>query len=227
MKYLSILEKYKEVSGYEIYGYCLMDNHIHLLFKEYEESIAQSLKRIGSSYVYWYNKKHDRCGHLFQDRFKSEVVEDDKYLLVVLRYIHQNPLKAGLVKAVSDYEWSSYKEYTNPGNNITDTQFILKMFDAAPGKALTLFESFMFQDSRDKCLEYTDGMSNLLSDDLVIAMIKTETGLDDPLQLGTIDRQARNEAIKKLREKGVTIKQFSQLTGINRGIVQKAGKGTG
>ncbi|MCJ7806540.1 MAG: transposase, partial [Clostridia bacterium] len=85
-QFITTLVKYKKVSGYEIYGYCLMTNHMHLLIKEGGESIDRILKRIGASYVYWYNKKYARCGHLFQDRFKSEPVEDDQYLLVVLRY---------------------------------------------------------------------------------------------------------------------------------------------
>ena len=66
---------YKSVSGYNLYGYCLMDNHIHLLIREQDESISKIIKRISSSYVYWYNRKYDRCGHLFQERYKSESVE--------------------------------------------------------------------------------------------------------------------------------------------------------
>ena len=93
---LETLLRYKEKSKYQIYAYCLMDNHIHLLLKEGEEPLAQIMRRIGGSYVYWYNHKYERVGNLFQDRFKSEVVEDDTYFLTVLRYIHQNPAKAGI-----------------------------------------------------------------------------------------------------------------------------------
>ena len=64
-----------------------MDNHTHLLIRETAESISNTVKRISSSYVNWYNKKYDRCGHLFQERFKSEVVDSDQYLITVLRYI--------------------------------------------------------------------------------------------------------------------------------------------
>jgi len=94
-KLLGYLQYYKEICNYIIYGYYLMDNHIHLLIKEGKEGIGNNMKRIGGSYVAWYNRKYDRIGHLFQDRFKSEVVESDEYLLIVLRYIHQNRLKAG------------------------------------------------------------------------------------------------------------------------------------
>ena len=109
-RFLVILAKYHRQSNYEIYAYCLMGNHIHLLLKEGKESLATSMKRIGTSYVYYYNWQYDRKGHLFQDRYKSEPVEDDAYFLTVLRYIHQNPLKAGLSDDISSYPWSSYSE---------------------------------------------------------------------------------------------------------------------
>lgn len=89
---LKTIVKYKRISGFELYAYCLMDNHVHLFLKEVNE-LSQYMKRICSSYVYWYNMKYDRCGHLFQERFHSEDVDDPSYFLKVLRYIHQNPSK--------------------------------------------------------------------------------------------------------------------------------------
>lgn len=73
-RFLETLSKYKEQCGYEIYAYCLMGNHIHILLKEGKENLTLVLKRIAGSYVYWYNWKYRRSGHLFQDRFKSEPV---------------------------------------------------------------------------------------------------------------------------------------------------------
>ena len=75
-KLLQTLQEYKETSGYEIYGYCFMSNHIHLLIKEGEEDLGIVFRRIGARYVYWYNWKYNRRGHLFQDRYKSEAVEN-------------------------------------------------------------------------------------------------------------------------------------------------------
>lgn len=98
-KYLETLQAYQEKSGYIIYAYCLMSNHIHLLIKEVTESLGIIFKRLGVSNVYWYNWKYNRRGHLFQGRYKSEVVGKDSYFLTVLRYIHQNPYKANIGKA--------------------------------------------------------------------------------------------------------------------------------
>ena len=94
-KFLEVLNDCKAVSGYKLFAYCLMGNHIHLLIKVEKEDLEQIFKRIGGRFVYWYNGKYSRGGHLFQDRYKSEPVETDEYFLAVLRYIHQNPVKAG------------------------------------------------------------------------------------------------------------------------------------
>ena len=96
-KMMDLLRQRKEAGGITLYGYCLMSNHIHLLLREEKEPLNIEMKRIGSKYAIWFNTKYQRIGHLFQDRFKSEAVEDEPYFLTVLRYIHYNPVKAGLV----------------------------------------------------------------------------------------------------------------------------------
>ncbi len=99
-KFIQVLKDCKAVSEYKILAYCLMGNHVHILIKIEKEPIEQVFKRICGRYVYWYNVKYQRVGHLFQDRFKSEPVEDDAYLMTVIRYIHQNPVKAGLCEKI-------------------------------------------------------------------------------------------------------------------------------
>ena len=95
------------------YAYCLMSNHVHLLLQEREEDISNVVKRVGVTYAHYFNKKYDRSGHLFQDRFRSEPVDSIEYFITLLRYIHQNPVKAGIVENVVDYQWSSWKEYNS------------------------------------------------------------------------------------------------------------------
>ena len=86
-KFIAVLKDCKLISEYKIFAYCLMGNHLHLLMKVENEKSDQIFKRIGARYVYWYNWKYQRKGHLFQDRFKSEPIDDDLYFLAVLRYI--------------------------------------------------------------------------------------------------------------------------------------------
>lgn len=85
----TILRK-REMDGFKLYSYCIMDNHIHLLIKENKETISKTIKRIGTSYAYYFNKKYNRIGHLFQDRFRSEAINDDAQILTAIRYIHNN-----------------------------------------------------------------------------------------------------------------------------------------
>ena len=124
-----------------IYAYCLMSNHFHLLIRERNEQIGEVVKRLASSYVYYYNHKYLRDGHLFKERFKSEPVRsssarllptgrknDMAYFTMLLRYIHQNPLKAGIVEKVKDYEYSSWGEYqgtVDPAFQICDIRTVL------------------------------------------------------------------------------------------------------
>jgi len=140
-RFIETLKTYKEKSGFSLYAYCLMSNHIHLLLKEEKEPISLIIKRISSSYVYYYNWKHSRCGHLFQERFKSEVVEDDSYLLTVLRYIHQNPVKAKIIKEIEKYKWSSYNEYTCE-SKMVDTNYALAIFAEEKVAAIKSFINF-------------------------------------------------------------------------------------
>ena len=104
--------------NYILYAYCLMSNHIHLLIREREDTIGMAIKRIASSYVYYYNHKYSRDGHLFRERYKSEPVNDIIYFVTLLRYIHQNPLKAGMVSEVKDYEFSSWGEYRDKNSTL-------------------------------------------------------------------------------------------------------------
>lgn len=97
----------------KLHAYCLMPNHVHLLIEEMSDDIGTVMKRIGIAYVSYFNKHYDRTGPLFEDRFKSEPVGDVGYFVTLLRYIHQNPVEAEMVKAPGDYRWSSWHEYAS------------------------------------------------------------------------------------------------------------------
>ncbi len=217
--FLEKLKTYKDISGYEIYAYCLMSNHVHLLMKEGEEPLSTAFRRIGASYVYWYNWKYSRAGHLFQDRFKSEPVEQDEYFLTVMRYIHQNPLKAGIVKEIQEYPWSSYREYSQKPV-ICDTKFALNMFSLEPKKALRAWVKFNQEKNNDQCLEYDNGAR--LNDSEAAALIKSVANVKKPGDIQTYKKQKRNEVIKLLKEKGLSIRQIERLTGVSFGVIRGA-----
>jgi REP element-mobilizing transposase RayT len=218
-KFLQTLKKYKEESGYKIYAYCLMGNHIHILVKEEKEDLSIAMRRIGASYVYWYNLKYDRSGHLFQDRYKSEVVEDERYLLTVVRYIHQNPLKAGLVKDVKEYKWSSYSEYIGK-YEIIDADFLLKIFNEDVKEALSMFEDFHKEESKIECLDVN--YKKRIKDSEAVEIIKQACNISYCADLQKINKINRDKYLRILKEKDLSTRQISRLTGISRHIILKA-----
>jgi len=221
VKFLQTLERYKLENEYELYAYCLMGNHIHILIEENQEELGNSMRRIGASYVYWYNWKYERTGHLFQDRYKSEVVENDKYLLAVLRYIHQNPIKAGIVKDIKEYKWSSYSEYLSKSKNqLIDEDFILGIFNRDKNKAKALFEEFHKIEEDSECLEIND--KKRFKDKEAKEIIVKTCNVVYCSDLQKLHKNERDEKIIILKEKGLSTRQISRLTGISRGIILKA-----
>nr|WP_204559094.1 transposase [Bacillus mesophilus] len=196
-----------------------MGNHVHLLIKEGVEKLEIVMRRLGASFVYWYNMKYDRSGHLFQDRFRSEVVEDVNYLLNVLRYIHQNPLKAGMVKKISTYKWSSYSEYVTNCSMI-DRDFILRIFHNNPKEALTLFIEFHQKQSDGKFLDVSE--NKRLTDKEAIDIIKHICHVNHSIDLQKIKRDERDHYLRTLRKQGLSTRQIARLTGISRGVILKA-----
>ena len=212
-KFLETLKKYKAISGYKIFAYCLMSNHVHLLLKVEKEDIDLIIKRIASSYVYWYNWKYKRNGHLFQDRFKSEPVENDSYFLTVVRYIHQNPLKAGVCKSIDGYNFSSYNEYVKKAD-LVDTDFCLGIIDKEQ------FVEFNNEYNEDVCLEIEKENFRLTDDEareIIFKISKCRT--INQFQNLKIDK--RDKYLKLLRNNGLSIRQISRLTGIGFNIVRK------
>lgn len=117
----------KEEYDNKICSYCLMDNHVHLVIKIEKEFLSKAMQTLMIRYVRYFNKKYDRTGTLFQNRFKSKNVENLRYFLEVCRYVHQNPENAGIAKT-EDYQWSSYQEYLKKGK-IVNKEILLHYFN--------------------------------------------------------------------------------------------------
>ncbi len=213
-RFLDIVQECREVCGFKLYAYCMMGNHVHLLLKVQEENLETVFKRIGGRYVYYYNVKYQRVGHLFQDRFKSEPVEDDAYFLTVLRYIHQNPVKAKLCNKVADYYYSSYAEYLHKSVAV-DTDFALGM--------LSKEEFVAFNNARndDQCLEITVPKRSPVTDMEARAIIEKISHCRMVTEFQGLEEKKKERYIKKIYEKGVSIRQIGRLTGVSKGLIEK------
>lgn len=215
MKFLENVEKAKKVGKFEIYGYCLMYNHIHMLIKEGEE-IGKSIKRITVGYVGWHNRKYERTGHLFQNRYMSEPVETESYLLTVLRYIHQNPVKAGIVNKAEYYQWSSYNKYYLDYQG--KKSFISCDLIKAYFKTYEDFNRYMNANNDDKCLEYNP--VKIYNDNTLREIIYKEYNIDNIAKMPVGER---NKIIKEIyNSKQTSIRQLSRILGLGKTIVEKA-----
>ena len=219
--YLERLEKYKSECLFQIYSYCLMSNHVHLLIREGEQQQPQTqqlpeiMKKINTSYAYWFNRKYNRVGHLFQDRYKSEPVENDRYLLTLVRYIHQNPVKIGY----SISYWTSYEDFFS-SSSLTDVAFVLELFSDDPTQAREQFKRYVNEKNDDMCMDISE--VGRINDDKAGEIIRRAGNISNCQQLQDLGKTARNTLLRELKDNGLSIRQIERLTGINRGIVLNA-----
>jgi REP element-mobilizing transposase RayT len=129
------------------HAYCLMDHHYHLFIKTKKPNLSQGIHYLNSAYTNWFRNKHQIIGPLFQGRFKSILVDADNYALVLSAYIHLNPLRAGIVKQLEDYPWSSYLDYLNlRKSNISDPSFVLNLIDSNTLKAIKKYRNYLTEN---------------------------------------------------------------------------------
>lgn len=214
LRFLDIVRECQEVCDFKLYAYCLMGNHVHLLLKVQNDGLETIFKRIGGRYVYYYNVKYQRVGHLFQDRFKSEPVDDDAYFLTVLRYIHQNPVKAKLCSKVEDYPFSSFMEYLHE-STFVDTEFALSMIERSE------FVRFNNAPNTDTCMEYIAPTRRAVTDTQAQVMIEKISHCKTLTEFQGLDEKKKQHFIKKIYVKGVSVRQLSRLTGTPKGKVER------
>jgi len=146
-RFLEILQEAQERYQIKVYGYCLMSNHYHLLLETPEGNLSRVMKYVNGSYATYFNAKWKRVGHIFSYRYKSIVVEEDRYLMILSRYIHLNPTRAKMVEMPGDYRWSSYREYLNlRKSKWLDTDWVLQIFSSKSKlEAMQRYKQFVEQ----------------------------------------------------------------------------------
>ena len=231
LKFINIIKKSKEKFNYQLYSYVLMPNHIHLEIKDENQKISQIIHDIATSYATYFNKKYKRIGHLFQGRFKSKNVEGSYYIINLVRYIHQNPVKAG-ISTIDKYAWSSYNEYFSSDkikneNKIVDTKEVFEIFTQELKKEKEEFlkfnkESIRFEKS-EEVLEYD--IRYMLTDEEVIYFIQERFKIYNIQEIQKYSKNYRDSIIKEISKmQGVTKVQISRVLGINIRIIYEANK---
>lgn len=115
MAFLDGMRRIEQESSARVIAYCLMGNHFHFAIQVGRVPLAVVMHRLLTPYSMRFNRRHERTGHLFQGRYKAIICLDDRYLVGLIRYIHMNPVRAGLVAAAKDWPWSNYEPASDSG----------------------------------------------------------------------------------------------------------------
>lgn len=155
--FISKLKEFKEIMNFEVYGYIIMDNHYHIIIRSRDVNLSTIMQRVNNDFSKYYNISGKRNGHVFQDRYKGILVKDDKYLLSLLRYVHQNPVKANMCKRVYDYYWSSDLNYRkNLQGQLVDIEFVLNIFSLNRSAAIKEYIKFMDASELEESSSFED-----------------------------------------------------------------------
>jgi len=156
-KYLSYIKKYKILYKFKLYGYCLMDNHLHLIIDANGSDISKVMHGINFSYAMYFNRRHERHGHLFRDRFKSKIVANETYLKTLSLYVHNNPTAIGKFKnCPEEYAFSSLSTFLGKRRDhskLVDSGFIMSLFGSSVKIARKDYYDLIFKSNEEKLQE--------------------------------------------------------------------------
>ena len=143
MQYLALLDKAKKDFGLLVPAYALMTNHIHLYLVTPRANLSEAMFALNNDYSHYFNKRHGKTGHLFEGRYKYKLIQNDPYSLALARYIHLNPVKAGLSKTPEEYAWSSAAQYLGLRGGLAEPGIVLDSLSDNRQTALTKYLDFM------------------------------------------------------------------------------------
>jgi REP element-mobilizing transposase RayT len=198
LKFLDFLAELPKRYGVVIHGYVLMGNHYHLLAETPKGNITKAIHYLNAAYTGYFNRKYERAGHLFQGRYKGLVIEKERYLLSVSRYIHLNPVKARMVERPGGYQWSSYPEYTGKRKKSAwlTTEWVHGQFSKDESKARRLYRAFV-----DEGLTVKDNPFEDLKGGLILG---SERFIDE------IKKKVRLKAHREIPESRRLLKSISE-----------------
>ena len=231
-KFLQLLQKMITPYKIQFFSYVLMNTHFHLLLRTEEANLSQAMQFLNSSYAHWFNCRHIRKGHLFQDRYKSHLILSPLYLYNVASYISLNPVEAGIVNSPEEYKWSSFKYYASASspshlpNNSPPSWLKIEEFLIFCETNAYEFTNFVKENMRNKDVEKSlrelSQTKNKFPKNIESILEKIN------LHLGDIktNKNLRNLLIYLLVKKGYRIKEISNFLNLTKQAVFKISKKT-
>jgi len=213
-KFRSLFNHCRSKFKISLLAWCMMPNHVHLLIKDTSNSLSTFFRYFGSGFAQWYNKKYDRVGHLFQDRFRSEPIEDSSYLLKAIRYIHLNPVKVKICSDPAEYQYSSCAYYLQSGHYSSNDM----LFGVMP---FNDFVKFHYETNDDLFLDVDREDNHTITDEKARSLLKQLFSCDDFIQIRTLSNKQQESLFKLLRSKGASFLQLSRLSGFPISEIQR------
>jgi len=175
-QFIDLLQEITDLFNINVAAYCLMPTHYHLMLQTPDANLSRCIRHLNGIYTQRYNVSHSCDGTLFRGRYKSILVEADNYVLQLVRYIHRNPLKAGLVKRLDQYVWSSHRGYLSKAKkwNWIYKHFILDMLTTQINSQIQIYKQFMAQEQDENLVRVLDGNNppSMLGSEKFISWIK-------------------------------------------------------
>ncbi|MBQ0004234.1 MAG: transposase [Clostridiales bacterium] len=214
VKYLNRLKECTSNEGVQLVAYCLMNNHSHILVRACNlKTLSKAMARIGTSYANYYNMKYDHVGAVFQGRFLSEPICDERYLLACVRYIHNNPVKAGFAQRDA-YLWSSYGEYIR-GASLVDTDIVMNYFDGVED-----FVKFSKSADDKMFMDFDIGATTCQIGQEVVKQ-HFNNNWDNSIMVKQLCKSERDAIIREMKAAGLNNHQIELVTGVSRVIIRK------
>ena len=212
----------KNEFNYNVYAYCLMTNHVHLVIKCEDVFLATSMKSLQVRYIHHFNKKYKRTGPLMQNRFKSKNVENERYFIDLCRYVHRNPEKAGIA-LTQYYKWSSYNEYVGK-EKIIDKKVLLHYLNSDVQEFIKYTTKTDEIEEIDSYMEYE--MVDKLLDERLIQYIMKKFNIENVDDIPNYFKNKNKKELEKILKeivniKGSTITQVARITRLGRRCIEK------
>jgi len=223
--FLEQLNLQVEERNIAVIAYCIMDNHVHLLLKSDIESMSEAIKRINIRFARRYNNKYERVGHVFQDRFKSEVIHNDGHLVQVMRYIHNNPVKANMVSKAGEYIWSSYNSYINKQDKLIDSESKQMVMDIFSG-SVKEYRKFHLIDETEEFLEIKEDLKREREEKArkIILNYCEKYKVNKAEELVNKRHILEEVIVEMLKKSHLPHRRIAEMTGTTRGIVNNIQK---
>lgn len=212
-RFLYSLSAARAASGCQVLAYCLMTNHVHLVLRTSDEPIGLVVKRLAVGYAGWFNRKYGRAGHLFQDRFLSRPVENDAYLVSLLRYVWNNPVEAGLTASPEQYRWSSRRFFGRLSPILDDAQLQRLLPSGELSGVVPVSGMGNMLAAVERPPRHTDGE--------VAALLRRSCEAANPDEFSSLPAYVQWRAVCELRMRSVPYSQIARVTGLSTSRVRR------